>query len=144
MNARVFRGGTRLDAVPANDRGLAYGDGLFETMRAHRGEVPWWREHWSRLSLGAERLGIPLPEEVRVREEATSLFADVGDGVTQAAYGRFRQRPSGPARTDPGLPECLAGVDIADACDATLVEEQYLDRRLPPRQHTDKAFLCKA
>jgi 4-amino-4-deoxychorismate lyase len=104
VNARVFRGGTRLDAVPANDRGLAYGDGLFETMRAHRGEVPWWREHWSRLSLGAERLGIPLPEEVRVREEATSLFADVGDGVlkllvTRGAGERGYAPPTDPVPT---------------------------------------------
>lgn len=88
MNARIFRGETRLDAVPADDRGLAYGDGLFETIRAHRGEVPWWREHWSRLRLGAERLGIPLPDEMRVRDEATSLFADGDDGVLKLLLTR--------------------------------------------------------
>ena len=88
MNARIFRGETRLDAIPADDRSLAYGDGLFETMRVHRGEVPWWREHWSRLSLGAERLGIPLPNEARVHGEAGSLFADGDDGVLKLLLTR--------------------------------------------------------
>jgi len=88
LNARIFRGEIRLDAIPANDRCLAYGDGLFETMRVHRGEVPWWREHWTRLRLGAERLGIPLPDEARVRAEATSLFVDGGDGVLKLLVTR--------------------------------------------------------
>jgi 4-amino-4-deoxychorismate lyase len=104
VNARIFRGDTRLDAVPADDRGLAYGDGLFETMRVHRGEVPWWCEHWSRLRLGAERLDIPLPEEVRVREEAASLFAGVGVGVlkllvTRGAGERGYAPPTHPVPT---------------------------------------------
>lgn len=88
MNARIFRGDAQLDAVPADDRGLAYGDGLFETLRAHRGDVPWWRDHWSRLRLGAERLGLSLPEEARVRDEAKSLFADGGDGVLKLLLTR--------------------------------------------------------
>jgi 4-amino-4-deoxychorismate lyase len=104
VNARIFRGETRLDAVPADDRGLAYGDGLFETMRVHRGEVPWWREHWSRLQRGAERLDIPLPDEARVRDESTSLFAGDGDGVlklllTRGAGERGYAPPANPVPT---------------------------------------------
>ena len=104
MNARIFRGGTRLDAVPADDRGLAYGDGLFETLRVHQGEVPWWREHWARLQRGAGWIGIPLPEEARVRAEAAALFADNGDGVlkilvTRGAGDRGYAPPVDPAPT---------------------------------------------
>ncbi|MFT3896512.1 MAG: aminodeoxychorismate lyase [Thermomonas sp.] len=104
MNARVFRGDTRLDVVPADDRGLAYGDGLFETMRVHRGEVPWWNDHWSRLRLGAQRLGIPLPDEARVRDEAAALFADGVDGVlklllTRGAGERGYAPPATPVPT---------------------------------------------
>ncbi|GAA5010614.1 aminodeoxychorismate lyase [Lysobacter lycopersici] len=100
----MFRGDVRLDAIPADDRGIAYGDGLFETLRVHRGEVPWWREHWSRLRLGAERLGIPLPDEAPVREEAESLFADGGDGVlkllvTRGAGERGYAPPANPVPT---------------------------------------------
>ena len=104
MNARIFRGDVRLDAIPADDRGIAYGDGLFETVRVHRGEVPWWADHWSRLRLGAGRLGIPLPDEARVRDEAESLFADAGDGVlklllTRGAGERGYAPPANPVPT---------------------------------------------
>ena len=75
MNARIFVGDTRFDAIAANDRGVAYGDGLFETMRAHRGDVPWWDAHWARLRSGAERLQIVLPQASMVRREAVDLLA---------------------------------------------------------------------
>jgi 4-amino-4-deoxychorismate lyase len=91
MNARIFHGGERIDAVAPDDRGLAYGDGLFETMRAHRGGVPWWDAHWSRLQRGAERLQLRLPDAQQVREEAAALLADDpvgGDGVLKLLVTR--------------------------------------------------------
>ena len=75
MKARVFAGGRRIDGLAADDRGVAYGDGLFETMRAHRGEVAWWTAHWARLQRGADRLRIVLPDEALVRHEAAELLA---------------------------------------------------------------------
>jgi 4-amino-4-deoxychorismate lyase len=75
MTARVFVGDTRFDAIAASDRGVAYGDGLFETMRACRGDVPWWGAHWSRLERGAQRLRMSLPEPAQVREEAMQLLS---------------------------------------------------------------------
>ena len=51
--------------VGAIDRGLAYGDGLFETMRAHGGRLPWWPRHRARLAEGAARLGIAMPDVAR-------------------------------------------------------------------------------
>ncbi len=42
------------------DRGLAYGDGLFETLRIHAGKPVLAGLHWDRLQLGLERLAIPL------------------------------------------------------------------------------------
>jgi 4-amino-4-deoxychorismate lyase len=74
VSVRVFVGAQAVDAVPADDRGLAYGDGLFETMRAHHGEVPWWPAHWARLAAGAVRLRCPLPDEMQVRAEAKALL----------------------------------------------------------------------
>ena len=75
MECVIFGAGRRLDAVPPDDRGLAYGDALFETMRAHRGDVPWWSRHWARLETGAARLRMPLPKNARVAEEAGKLLA---------------------------------------------------------------------
>jgi len=48
--------------VSVFDRGLLYGDGLFETMRAYRGCVFALDEHLSRLRQSADVLGIALPQ----------------------------------------------------------------------------------
>jgi branched-chain amino acid aminotransferase len=47
--------------VPVSDRGFLYGDGLFETLRVHRGVPFRWAQHLRRLVEGARFLGIPLP-----------------------------------------------------------------------------------
>ena len=47
--------------VPFDDRGLAYGDGLFETVLLRAGEPVLWRYHTARLARGCHRLDIPLP-----------------------------------------------------------------------------------
>src|SRR5690606_29969257 len=88
MTARIFRGREELAAVAPDDRGLAYGDGVFETMRVHRGEVPWWDAHWRRLALGASRLQIALPPARQAREVARALFDDAGDGVLKLLLSR--------------------------------------------------------
>jgi 4-amino-4-deoxychorismate lyase len=88
VTARVFSGGRRVDAVAADDRGLAYGDGLFETMRVHRGAVPWWDAHWARLAAGARRLGLVLPDAALVRQHAAELFDDDADGVLKLLLTR--------------------------------------------------------
>lgn len=71
---RIFIGERRVGAVPPDDRGLAYGDALFETMRAHRGEVLWWDRHWARLGESAARLRMPLPDASQVLREARELL----------------------------------------------------------------------
>jgi 4-amino-4-deoxychorismate lyase len=73
---RIFVGGDAVAAIPPGDRGNAYGDGLFETMRAHHREVPWWDAHWARLQRGAARLRMVLPDAAHVRREAAHLLAD--------------------------------------------------------------------
>ena len=54
-----------IDGVPVSnddllDRGLAYGHGLFETMRLHEGLIPLLDKHLARLVGDASKLGIGL------------------------------------------------------------------------------------
>ncbi|MEY4587961.1 MAG: 4-amino-4-deoxychorismate lyase, partial [Pseudomonadota bacterium] len=63
----------RTQAVPILDRGLAYGDGLFETMRYERGTVPLLPWHLRRLLADAERLYIPLSEAQVITQLNTVL-----------------------------------------------------------------------
>ena len=62
MTARVLVNGVEQDRVSALDRGLAYGDGLFETIRAIDGTAPLWTRHIARLSEGCRWLGLPAPD----------------------------------------------------------------------------------
>jgi 4-amino-4-deoxychorismate lyase len=57
------------DVIAVTNRGLAYGDGLFETIRFHGSEPVLWERHWQRLLRGCEKLGLSLP----VDDEANLL-----------------------------------------------------------------------
>jgi len=73
VSARIFRGNEMLPSISADDRGLNYGDGVFETILVHEGRLVWWPEHWHRLMLGAKLLEIPVPEESDVFGHALEL-----------------------------------------------------------------------
>lgn len=49
--------------VDPGDRGLQFGDGVFETVRLRDGRPALWERHWSRLCRGLRALGIPVPRE---------------------------------------------------------------------------------
>ena len=49
-------------AVSVLDRGLAFGDGLFETMRIIKGEIPLLEFHLRRMITDAAKLGIAVSE----------------------------------------------------------------------------------
>jgi 4-amino-4-deoxychorismate lyase len=51
------------------DRGLAYGDGLFETMACRDGSIRRIDYHFERLAHGCGRLAIPVPDRGALRSE---------------------------------------------------------------------------
>ena len=60
------------DRISAADRGLQYGDGLFETMAVFQGTPRFWQGHMDRLALGCEHMGLPTtPQSVLLREVQT-------------------------------------------------------------------------
>lgn len=73
MNSIIFKASQRIEALSPHDRGLAYGDGLFETMLAVNGDIPWWPAHWQRLTAGARQLAITLPDQQVIRQAAEKL-----------------------------------------------------------------------
>ncbi|MDQ3056171.1 MAG: aminodeoxychorismate lyase [Pseudomonadota bacterium] len=87
MTARIFIGDRQVDAIPEDSRGLAYGDGVFETMRMHRGVVHWWDAHWRRLAQGAARFRIPLPDASMARDHAAQLCGNA-NGVLKLMLTR--------------------------------------------------------
>ena len=85
---RCLVNGEAISEVPVSDRGLAYGDGLFETL-AVRAERPCcWLAHLDRLALGAVRLGLPLPSPARLQREAAVLCNGVARGTLKIILTR--------------------------------------------------------
>ncbi len=55
--------------IYAGDRGLHYGDGLFETLRIEHGQLRYLELHLARLFQSCERLALPAPSEALLRHE---------------------------------------------------------------------------
>lgn len=77
----------RSACVDPSDRGLAYGDGLFETMAARDGEVRLLNRHMARLAEGCRRLGIPEPDRDVIGSEIAHL-APAGRSVVKLILTR--------------------------------------------------------
>ena len=107
---RALVNGRENAGIDPLDRGLHYGDGLFETMAVQDGRVRFLDWHFERLSAGAARLEIPLPEPSTLRAEIAAVSAP-GRGIVKLIVtrgaGERGYRP--PARPEPtrvvlGLP----------------------------------------
>ena len=61
--------GLETQSLPVADRGLQYGDGLFETIALLNGKPLLWGRHLQRLAEGCQRLGLALPDRELLRQE---------------------------------------------------------------------------
>ena len=66
------------------DRGLSYGDGVFETMVATGEDIPLWRFHYDRLCRGLLALAIPLEVATLARQMRAALSS--GKFVVRAVW----------------------------------------------------------
>jgi len=76
------------DSVSALDRGLSYGDGLFETIRLIGAHAPLWNRHMQRLLLGCKRLRIPAPDPQQLWQEALQVSEGLPDAVLRITLTR--------------------------------------------------------
>ena len=164
MSARVLREGRVRLWLEPEDRGLAYGDGVFETMLVHRGQAVWWEEHWQRLLLGAARLGLPVPDHAEVRREAMDMVAAQARCVlkillTRGSGGRgYAPRPDAIptvvlsvhpapapaahglqlrwARTTLAIQPALAGIKHLNRLEQVLARAEWQDPEI------DEALMC--
>lgn len=79
--------GQPADALSLKDRGLAYGDGLFETIAVHGGQPLLLDRHLTRLAEGCSRLAIAADID-RVRAELRAYAATMGEGVLKLILTR--------------------------------------------------------
>ncbi len=72
MNKNLING-ISADRIGIDDRGLRYGDGLFETIAFSAGRASLWDRHMSRLTEGCLRLGLDEPDRDLLSAEANLL-----------------------------------------------------------------------
>ncbi|HLW73501.1 MAG TPA: aminodeoxychorismate lyase [Gammaproteobacteria bacterium] len=96
--------GRPADSLPVSDRGLHYGDGLFETLPVRDGRIPLLDAHLERLREGCGRLGFIATADEVLRGE----LRHAADGqaravlklmVTRGSGGRGYRPPDNPAPT---------------------------------------------
>ncbi len=80
--------GTERDHVSVSDRGLHFGDGLFETMALEDGRALCLERHLERLADGCRRLAIPVPELSTLAEECARVCDGVPRGVVKVVVTR--------------------------------------------------------
>ncbi len=94
--------GELTESISALDRGLAYGDGLFETLSVRAGQPLLCSEHFERLLLGCSRLNIPFSDLNQLRSEVDQLCQNrdgilkiiVTRGVGRRGYASSNSQPT--------------------------------------------------
>lgn len=77
--------------VETSNRGLNYGDGIFETLVVHAGRPRRWQGHMDRLGIGCERLGLPMPPQSILLREVQTVSAGLVDAVVKIVITRGGQ-----------------------------------------------------
>jgi len=71
-----------------NNRAMAYGDGLFETMLVMNGSIPLWGFHKQRLQTDLTRLGLNKIKETEVYHKILSLCPNHGEFIAKLVVFR--------------------------------------------------------
>ena len=74
--------------VTASNRGLNYGDGLFETLLVNNGRPRRWQGHMDRLGVGCERLGLKMPPQSILLREVQTVSAGLANAVVKIIIAR--------------------------------------------------------
>lgn len=104
MAIKTFINGKSKDEISFHDRGLQYGDGLFETIAVQNNTLLCWDDHITRLEQGCNRLNIPIPDQEILKNEASLLINSIEHGVikviiTRGQGGRGYALPDMPEST---------------------------------------------
>ena len=71
---QVIINGVKSGQLSSLDRGLNYGDGVFETMAVKQGEIQYWDDHLERLKHGCDVLNLQGLDASLLKNEADQLI----------------------------------------------------------------------
>ena len=106
--ATMLVNGAPADVIPVTDRSLAYGDGVFRTLRAVDGQPLHWARHYATLNHDCAALNLPCPAaatlllDVRCvaathAHAAVKIIVTRGDGPRATPSGASSGSGAGPA-----------------------------------------------
>lgn len=156
---RVWINGTAGRQVDYRDRGLQYGDGLFETMRVLDGRIRLLESHLERLFMGCRRMSIEPPGKPSLRRELALRARPHADAVLKLILtrgpGSRGYRPNGQERctrvlalsappppisqssqrvricaTPVGCNPALAGLKTLNRLESVLARSEWNDQRV--------------
>lgn len=108
--------------LSASDRGLAYGDGLFETIRVRQGKPEYWQAHMDRLVQGCRHLAMPEPDVKLLAQEARELLKSSPDEAVLKII--LTRGPGGRGYLPPELPKPTRILSVHPLPDSTLMNRQ--------------------
>ncbi len=88
MIGRRLVNGVEGAGIAADDRGLQYGDGLFETMAVIGGRIRHFDLHMLRLVEDCQRLGMPVPSVAQIESDCERVLAGLGSAVVKLMVTR--------------------------------------------------------
>lgn len=98
----ILVNGEPADSIPADDRGFAYGDGVFRTLAMRDGAVPLWTRHYAKLASDCRALGIDTPSESDLHADIRRVAGRMSDCALRITVTR------GSGGRGYGLPETVA------------------------------------
>jgi len=84
----VLVNGRQTDLVDVCDRGLAYGDGVFRTLRINAGKAICWRRHFQKLQDDCRMLGLRCPSYADLSKELEQVASIAPDCVLKIIVTR--------------------------------------------------------
>ncbi len=88
QNNQYLINGKPSAGLSVNDRGLAYGDGVFRTFLVNNGVPHHWELLYQKLSQDCQALGISCPNNDVLRSDIKTLFTDESDAVAKIIVTR--------------------------------------------------------
>ncbi len=85
---RLLINGRAESSVPALDRGLAYGDGVFRTLAIVAGRPRWWEAHLAKLAADCARLQLACPGADLLADDLDRLGPLPDQGVLRITVTR--------------------------------------------------------
>ncbi len=99
--------GVKSDYVSVDDRGLNYGDGLFETILVKNNKPVLFDAHWQRLSRSAKVMQINCPAKEIVAGQIAEVIANNQDGVLKIIVTRGQGNGRGYQYSPDHSPTCI-------------------------------------